>query len=350
MRAMVEGPWWAGQWTELAVAELQRLGFDTDISYHNRKTIPARIAKKLNKRIPETKEFFDWEVLCRRKLFNRLASGAYDLFFSIQGPLDSVFFAELKQEQPGIKTVYWQGDVFSNAIQSRLDGLKEASRSGTLDALLVSYYGTLDYLEKQGVDNAHYFPFGYSRELHQTGEITAQDRKRFSSEVSFVGTCYPGRVELISYLNRHLPTPVRVWGRSWRGSGIRSGGRLTLQESLKVYACSKISLNIHHHWTQNGFNMKFYEIPAAGGFQLCDGQSVLKDSPLRETPSFTTKEELLAHVMDYLGNDTKREALAQHLQSVTLQQCDYSIQFAKITEGLMGAKAKMDIAAARGLR
>lgn len=327
MKVFIDGPQWAGMWTEISADEFGKLGYDTQIFYNNKKRAKARFFSKLNKFLPATKSVLDWEKFQQQDLLAEFKKDEFDLYFSIQGKIDSDFLKSLKSHNPEIKTVYWLGDVLVDAAKRRFEGLKEASLAGALDALLVSYRGTYEGLIAQGFKNVHYFPFGYSSTFHRVGEISPEERQKYTCAVSFVGTHYPERAEIIRYLNKHLNEPVQVWGRGWQGSGIKSNGRLSLQDSLKVYACSKISLNIHHHLTDNGFNMKFYEIPAAGGFQICDWQEELEKTPLALTPSFDSKEKLLILLKEYLAKESERNRLKALLNNAVVESCNYDGKF-----------------------
>lgn len=334
MKALIDGPQWAGMWTEITADELQRLGFKTRIFYNNKKLAKTRFVSKLNKIIPPTKRLLDWERFQRQDLFARFEKDRFDLYFSIQGKIDSDFLENIKKLNPEMKIIYWFGDVLVESAKKRFDSLKAASLSGNLDAFLVSYRGTYNRLLAQGFRNVHYFPFGYSKVFHRVGDISTAERMRFTCDVSFVGTHYPERAEIIRYLNRYLREPVQVWGRGWQGSGIKSNGRLSLEESLKVYACSKVSLNIHHHLTDNGFNMKSYEIPASGGFQILDWQQELVNSPLDGTPSYNSKEELLEKVQKYLGNDQERLKIKETFSERVSTNTEYGVGFMTLLRSL----------------
>jgi spore maturation protein CgeB len=332
MRVLIDGPQWAGMWTEITADELSNLGFETRIFYNNKKEKKARIFSKINRLIPATKNLINWEKFQQNSLFVEFIKDNFDLYFSIQGKIDSDFLARIKNNNPQVKTVYWFGDVLVDAAKRRFSSLKEASISGALDLLLVSYQGIYRELIALGFKNVHYFPFGYSKTFHQVGEITEDERKRFTCKVSFVGTHYPERAEIINFLNKHLSEPVQVWGRGWQGSGIKANGRLTLQDSLKVYACSKISLNIHHHLTENGFNMKFYEIPSAGGFQILDWQEELLKTPLYGTPSYSSAKSLLEIIQQFLENENERIELQKSLQNIAFAETDYATNFFNILQ------------------
>lgn len=147
-------------------------------------------------------------------MFEAVCASECDLLFSIQGKIDSALICRLKERRPDLKIVYWLGDVLVEPTRRRLETLRAACQSGNLDSLLVSYRGTYDQLCREGYKNVRYFPFGASRKYHSLNTISDADREAFTSKVSFVGSCYPERAEVIRYLNDHLEEPVRVWGEA----------------------------------------------------------------------------------------------------------------------------------------
>ena len=327
LRVLLEGPDWAGQWTEITADALTEIGCQVDVIYHNRKSGLAKPAAKINRLIPATRRLFCWEDIQRKQVHEALESKPYDLLFSIQGKITSDDICAIKQRYPKIKIIYWHGDVMLPAAEAKFAELKPASQSGALDRFLVSYRDICDQLQEQGNKGMRYFPFGVSLRYHEPPQLTPEEKTHFKYPVSFVGTAYPERMELIQFLNEHLDTPVQVWGRSWGGTGIRSNGRLSMHESLKIAAVSKISLNIHHKMSHNGFNMKFYEIPAAGGFELCDWQHELSRNPLGSlVPSFRNREELLEQIQHYLADDNDRQNIARQQQLVARSECLYTQQ------------------------
>jgi hypothetical protein len=268
-------------------------------------------------------------------MFEAVCASECDLLFSIQGKIDSDLICRFKERRPDLKIVYWLGDVLVEPTRRRLETLRAACQSGDLDCLLVSYRGTYDQLCNDGYKNVRYFPFGVSKKYHSLGTISEADREAFTSKVSFVGSCYPERAELIRYLNNHLDEPVRVWGRGWRKEGIHSQGSLDIADSLKVHACSQVSLNIHHHLTDSGFNMKFYEIPAVGGMQLCDWQKELEVFPFQGVmKSFKDRENLLALIRFYLSHEAERLSLADKTNQIVWNECDYSDQISELMQSL----------------
>lgn len=324
MKVLVEGIKWVGMWSEWVVDALESLGHEVDLHYCNKKGFKAGLVSKTNKIIPATRDVLDWETLQQGKLNERLNQKSYDLLFSVMGKLDSGQIEKIRRKKPDIKIVYWLGDFMGEPTIRRFEKLLAAGQEGLIDAMLVSYHNAEEWLTSRGFRNVVYFPFGVSAKYHALDDISAADRSRFSCDVSFVGTHYPERADLIKYLNEHLDKPVQVWGRGWSGSGVSSNGRLNLSECLKVYACSRISLNIQHHLTEGGFNIKYYEIPAVGGFELCDWQEEVERSEFAGIlTTYRSKEELVEKIQYYLEHENERLVLAEKMKQITWTQCNY---------------------------
>jgi spore maturation protein CgeB len=307
-------------WTEIIADSLRQSGHHVDFIYHNRKTLTDRIGLA-GKTLLSGKDRQDaWAQRVRRLLKEKMRDSHWDLLLSIQGKIDQQTVQQLRGHSPDLKVIFWWGDIVTDQALEKISRAAEFS-----DRLLVSYQGSFDKLKPVYRDKLVYFPFGISKQFHTVIKPTLPERKRFSAEVSLVGTCYPERCELVRYLNTQLDTPVKVWGRGWRHCrGIDGHGALSLQDSLRVYACSKISLNLHHVDTDNGFNMKHYEIPAAGGFQLCDWQPLLEDTALgRQTAACHSLPEFAEKIAYYLAHEQERIRIVETTSQTVFTSEDY---------------------------
>ncbi len=147
-------------------------------------------------------------------------------------------------------------------------------------------------LEQAGLRNLHYLPMYCVPALHHPVELTADERQRFASPVSFVGSCYPYRERFVSELAGY---PVRLWGAGWNRSeapAVRTmvaGGPVWGRAKLAVYSGSTLSLNQHHPMNDIvGVNTRTFELAASGACQVVD----LKDEL---APLFTPREEVVAY-------------------------------------------------------
>jgi spore maturation protein CgeB len=332
VRIFVEGPWWCGKWTAITVTALEQLGHEVAFQYHNRRTLADRIALAAGKLARPAEARSDaWMRRYQRHLLGTMQAGGWDVLFSIQGRVLADTIQLLRRHSPGLRVVYWWGDIITDRAIRRLADATEFS-----DRILVAYRGVYDRLRAVHGDKIAYFPFGVSSRFHQVNAISWRDRQRYTADVAFVGTCYPERCELVRYLNTRLDKPVSVWGRGWRRCrGVRAHGPLTLADTLKVYACSAISLNLHHRNTENGCNMKFFEIPAAGGFQICDWQTVMQETALGcSTIACRSPTEFGDKVLHYLACPQERRDIAEQTSALAHKQETYLARFGKLMKEL----------------
>ena len=177
------------------------------------------------------------------------------------------------------------------------------------------------------------FLFGVSPRYHEVPTGAGEDVPTVPPVV-LVGTCYPERCEAVRALGRHLGRPVGVWGRSWRRcADVPAQGAIPLAEAQAIHAGACIALNVHHRDTRDGMNMKYFEIPAAGGFQIVDHQPIM-DEELgdRAVATFRSTEELIALVEHYLSHEDERAERAAEARRLVLERDRYAPRLARLLE------------------
>ncbi|MDD5364039.1 MAG: glycosyltransferase [Gallionellaceae bacterium] len=324
-------------WTEVSADAFDELGWETASHYHNVKPVRLRLLNSVGRllgrpgrRLKAASNTLQADY-SNALLAQQAIAFQPDVLLSIQGKLTPAAIARLRETSPHLRIIYWWGDPLSDLGRSRI-----AELAPHVDRILISYRGDLDELEAHGLGNGSYFPFGASLKWHTGFAISDAERQRFTSEVSFVGTCSPKREALLRELGASLGRPVRVWGRSWVGKrGFEWGGPLTMQETLKVHALSRIAININPDPARDGLNMKAYEIPAAGGFEICDAQPVWSDMPLgRHVPRFRDGRELAELVAHFLAHEEERRDMARQARETVLASHTYRIEFARLLASL----------------
>lgn len=322
MNILIEGPYWMGQWSEIVDHSFKRGGHKTILHYHNVKSISCRLSR-LSSNLLKTAGIghgFDIREVSNKKLMSLAGDSIIDVLFSIQGKIDKHTVEQFRAKNPKLKVIFWFGDVLSDAAIRRINEVYDH-----VDMLLLSYQGDYDRFKKELGGKVRYFPFGVSGKFHTLDGVTDKDRRRLSADVSFVGTHYPERDVILTALSQGKSVPLDIWGRGWRRSAsLRSKGRLTMQETLKVHLLSKVSLNIHHHLSNNGFNMKFYEIPAVGGFQICNWQPLLEEREFRGyVESYRDLEELADKIRYYLDHEDQRIEMANRFKAHVFENFCY---------------------------
>ena len=331
MNILIEGPRWSGMWTEIIATSLQSLGHRVAYLYHNVRGPADRVFLAGRTLLHGEDRGDAWARRCRQHLLEQAGKTPWDVLLSIQGKVDAATVQQLRRYSPGLQVIYWWGDILSDAALARIG---EAARFA--DRLLVSYAGSRVMLEKLHGEKVLYFPFGVAPDYHCIGTPTARERCRYGAEVAFVGTCYPERCELLRYLDRQLASPVAVWGRGWRHCrGVRGRGALTLHESQLAHACSYISLNLHHAGSDDGGNMRFWEIPAAGGFQICDRQPAGSAAAHgKYTITCASPAEFAERINYYLAHASERRELVHAAREAVLESASYTPRLAALLQDL----------------
>lgn len=166
---------------------------------------------------------------------------------------------------------------------------------------------------------AFYLPDGFDAMTFGVSPALRPPRRRF--EVSFLGARYPERERLLQAVaNAHV---LGIWGGDWKRRPWRARyyqprtsldrccqGNAGPIEADLIYRSSEVNLNVHGAW--DGLNMRVFEIPGAGGFQLCDERNGLAEmfEPGHEIEVFATKDEMLAGIERALGDVVRRERIA----------------------------------------
>lgn len=171
----------------------------------------------------------------------------------------------------------------------------------------------MDSSKIAGIDTG-YLPVAVNPNHYQI-EPNEQERQKYACDICFVGSHYPDRERLLSSLTRF---DLKIFGNAaWQKSSLRNsycGGPLSLVETAKVFKCAKISLNFHvKPDTCRGINLRAFEIPAAGGFELSDYRPDAENLFLlgQEIEMYKNEKELVEKAKFFLAHDDLRKKIAQ---------------------------------------
>jgi spore maturation protein CgeB len=171
----------------------------------------------------------------------------------------------------------------------------------------------------RGAQCVYHLPFCFDPGVHYPVSPSRDEAKTWGADVAFVGTWSRRREQLVSSLPQ---TDVRVWGYSWGHAtrdtksvpGLKLMRRTAVgREMSLVLNVSRISLNFLTPEQQDRINVRNYEIPACGGFQLCERteeiQSLFREG--KEVACFGSIDELRDKVAYYLRHARESEAIAR---------------------------------------
>jgi spore maturation protein CgeB len=170
--------------------------------------------------------------------------------------------------------------------------------------------------------------------------------EEYQSDVCFVGTMYPERIELLNSVNWDGIDTKFIGPNLEAPNGMISMGatnRLPNTEVAKYYAGAKICLNIDRTVTGECVNgtqhisegeawslgPRAYEIAASGSFQIGQRRAEMEELFGGLVPTFRTADELESLVRHYLNNDEERQRLAK-LQMERVKPCSFGERARKI--------------------
>ena len=174
----------------------------------------------------------------------------------------------------------------------------------------------VDTLSLMGSRAVTYVPHGYRDNCHFPVSVDPKDRKRYGSDVVFVGTWERSRSETLEQLDGFN---LRVWGNDWhklpRKSRLRSrveGRPVYGDELARVFGASKISLSFLRKANRDLHTSRTFEIPACGGFQLSERTEEVLNffEEGKEIECFSSLDELRDKITYYLKHESRRLRIA----------------------------------------
>jgi len=165
----------------------------------------------------------------------------------------------------------------------------------------------LRMLQQAGLTNVHYVPMYCVPGEHHPVALTDDDRRRYESRLSFVGSRYPYRERFVRSLSAY---PLRLWGGGWVRS--RDPDVRKLVAGPAVFGRDIV-----------GVNTRTFELAAAAACQVVDFKDDLATlfKPGDEVVAYRDLGEcrrVLDHYLAHpdearaIGENARRRALAEH--------------------------------------
>jgi spore maturation protein CgeB len=184
-------------------------------------------------------------------------------------------------------------------------------------------FGITDMQAQYSVKNACFVPHGFDPEIHRKLNVTAEDKKNFGCDVSFIGTWSPKKESWLATLVQKCPgISLKIWGDQWNKSTTTEINSCIQNTAVlgDLYAiaiqCSKINLGIlseQRIGSSSGdlITSRTFHIPGASGFMLHERneESVLYFKENEEAGFFSGADEMASQVKYFLDNDTLREKI-----------------------------------------
>lgn len=189
-------------------------------------------------------------------------------------------------------------------------------------------------LREIGCPSSEYVPTAADPEVHRPIELTEDERAKYACDISFAGAGYRNRQRVLSGLTDF---DMKIWGVEWRAPALwphlQNGGKeFTSEDFTKIVAGSKVNVNLHSSTSHDGVdsgcdavNPRVFEIPACGGFQVCDPCKGIETffDPVTELPLYTSPAELRDLLRYYLERPEERREVAFRARQRVLTEHTY---------------------------
>jgi spore maturation protein CgeB len=186
------------------------------------------------------------------------------------------------------------------------------------DSYFIWTKSLVEPLRQAGAKNIEYLPFGYDVTLHHTMEVSAQEKKAYSSDIVFVGNWDEEREW---WLKELLDFDLGIWGEEYWGRRCsykelrkRWRGQALYGEYMScALNASRISINILRRQNKDNYNMRTFEAPACGAFVLAERSPEAKEffEEDKEAVYFSTPQELKDKIRYYLAHEDQRLLVAR---------------------------------------
>ncbi len=248
----------------------------------------------------------------------------------------------VKEKTGALLVNYATDDPFNEAVTTSM--FRQAIP--LYDLYVCTKRAIIDDVRKAGCPNAMYLPFAYKPEVHfPEGPNTPDEKRRFTSDVVFIGECDEDRLPYITAMLKAIPDlRLHLYGGKWdrhpalrkyhRGFAIGHNFRLAVSGA-------KIIFNLVRKANRDDHVMRTFEIPACGGFMLADrtdGQRAFLTED-REAVYFSSVEEMIDKTRYYLDHPSERKRIAEAgRHRITSDKNTYKDRLRTIIE-LVGGRA-----------
>ena len=192
----------------------------------------------------------------------------------------------------------------------------------------------LEELVAIGQENALYLPLAALPSFHKPLDLNAAERRKYGSDVSFVGAGYPNRRAAFRHLVQY---DLKIWGSDWDGDLVLAkhvqmgGARVSSEDAVKVFNASPINVNLHSSVRSDPLvpggdfvNPRTFELAACGAFQLVDERSLLSELFDQNLVTFADMGQLREHIDHYLDEPDARRQMACKARARVLRDHTYA--------------------------
>jgi len=231
-------------------------------------------------------------------------------------PLD--FFFDLRKLSPSTKLVIWSTDPIRRFFvpQEMLEACEVVFLYDKEDVAYVNAHRA----------NGVYLPMGFDERAY----YLLPNSKQELHKIAFIGRISEERLTDLAYVANNINLYNRDYGiyggytnyfvrlRLWLQKdkpllyAYSNYTRVNAYRAADIYRRTAVNLNIHQRGTRYGFNPRFFEIPAAGGFQIARYLPGMEEffEPGKEVLYYESATDLCELIKKYLKDVPERRRIS----------------------------------------
>ncbi|MCL1926183.1 MAG: glycosyltransferase [Syntrophorhabdaceae bacterium] len=261
-----------------------------------------------------------WAVeRCIRPLLNRaIQKQRYDIAWVDQGVLISPDMVKRLKDSIPIVINYNVDDPFPSKDKTKKRFSVYRKALPIYDLVVVVRVENIAEAYEAGARKVLRVYFSADEVAHAPLKLTLEDRSRFASEVSFIGTWMPERGPFLARL-LELGVPLTIYGERWKKSKEWPILRSVWQEPqmgvdyVRAIQCSKICLGLLSKRNRDLHTTRSVEIPYIGSLfcaeRTSEHEAMYKDN--KEAVFWSTAEECAEKILWLLKNKEVRLSITK---------------------------------------
>lgn len=226
-----------------------------------------------------------------------------------------ILTVDVLQKMKDSKKVLWIYDSIRRLPQI-YPSLKE------YDIIYTYEKSDLSFFEKLGI-KARFLPLCVDNTVFKPYQNNAEE----TVDLSFIGSMTSKRIKLLKKIKQSFPEKnlkfygryimtLDYWGRYKRQHSNEPSylmnTNISFDESIKLYAKSKICLNFLQDQSKDGANMRLYELMACNTFQIVNWNPYIEENFSDCVETFKDYDELTKKIDYYLAHAEKRREYAKN--------------------------------------
>jgi spore maturation protein CgeB len=213
-----------------------------------------------------------------------------------------------------------------------------------------------EQLAALGQSNSMYLPLAADPQVHRPLTLSSVERRKYGSELSFVGAGYPNRRLAFRQLSNY---DLRIWGNDWDGETTlapfmqRGGERIETEEVVRIFNATTINVNLHSSVRPGVLvgdgdfvNPRTFELAACGAFQVVDRRVLLSELFAEgELALFSDMSELVQAIEFYRASPEARAEVAGRGRARVLAEHTYAHRMQALLQRAAGLMPDRRVAA-----